>query len=122
MADRSEGGREEGELLGLVAGRKKRKRKSTLVTVDGHAVLKLNNYSLEDGEPTLTAAVAAGLAAPERPPAAVSTYGFFCRSATQRVVVVALPFDERMAALGQRWRSCPATERRRSEQTSAAHC
>ena len=39
-----------------------------------------------------------------------------------RLLVVALPFDERMAALGQRWRSCPATERRRSEQTSAAHC
>jgi hypothetical protein len=119
MADRSEGGREEGELLGLVAGRTKRRRKSTLVTVGGHAVLKLNNYSLEDGEPTLTAAAAAGLAAPEPPPAAVSAYGFFCRSAAQRAAAAALPFAERMAALGQRWRSCPAAERRRSEQTSA---
>jgi SWI/SNF-related matrix-associated actin-dependent regulator of chromatin subfamily A member 5 len=41
---------EEAEPVGLIAGRKKRKRNSRFIEVDGHQVLKQNNYSMEEGE------------------------------------------------------------------------
>ena len=39
----------------MVTNRSKRKRKSTLMTVDGQHVLKLNNYTMEGGEPSIAA-------------------------------------------------------------------
>jgi hypothetical protein len=60
--------------VGLVEGRERRKRSSTTMLVGGQAVLKLNNYTLEDGEPALTDQYAA---APKKPAARKSAYTFF---------------------------------------------
>jgi hypothetical protein len=86
--------------VSLVAGREKRKRKSTTMTIDGQAVLKLNNYSLEDGEPTLsTWSTAANLVAPK---GALTAFTFFCRDA--RYQVESMPFSQRAAQMGELWR------------------
>lgn len=65
------------EML-MVNNREKRQRKSTTVTVDGQAVLKLNNYSMEDGEAGRREGACSDLEPPAKPAAKKSAYIFFC--------------------------------------------
>ena len=71
------------EML-MVNNREKRKRKSTTVTVDGQAVLKLNNYSMEDGEAGRREGACSYLEPPAKPAAKKSAYIFFCTQQSGR--------------------------------------
>ena len=86
----------------LVAGREKRWRKSTTTSVGGQAVLKLNDYTMEDGEPTLSAAT---LAEPAKPRGSASAFTFFGKDARHHSSVAGRPFDQRAAQLGKLWRA-----------------
>ena len=86
----------------VTMGRVKRQRKSTTMMVDGQAVLKLNNYSLEHGEPSISAATF-GLVEPAKPKSAKSAYVFFC--AQQASKVSGLQFQERASTLATMWQS-----------------
>lgn len=85
-------------VVTVTEGREKRMRKSTTVNVDGQAVLKLNNYTLEDGEPTLSAGQADG---PTKPKGATSAFMLFTKDA--RAAVADLPFSDRQVRLGELW-------------------
>ncbi len=91
---------DEPEVVTVTAGREKRKRKSTTMNVGGQAVLKLNNYSMEDGEPTLSGGQLG--AGPTKPKGATSAFMFFSKDL--RAAVANLPFIDRQARLGELWR------------------
>ena len=115
MASRASGTAEDGrlEVLTVTAGREKRRRRSTTVNIGGHAVLKLNDYTMEDGEPTISDSSAA---MPQAPRGAVTAFTFFCNAMRERVAD--LPFNQRAAQLGQLWRH--ATPQERSEYDARA--
>ena len=100
--------------LSLVEGREKRRRKSTTTTVDGQAVLKLNDYTMDDGEPTLSGGRAEE---PAKPKGACSAFTFFCKDA--RRDVAHLNFDQRAAQLGELWREVTAQERKKYDALAA---
>jgi hypothetical protein len=87
----------------MVNNRTKRMRKQTTTMVDGQAVLKINNYTLEDGSIQAAEAASAALVAqaPKPPRAPNNAYNFY--SSENQHLVDGMPFAARTSQLAQLW-------------------
>jgi hypothetical protein len=106
----------------MVNNRGKRKRKSTLMTVDGQHVLKLNNYTMESGEPSIAAWQEAHR--PQKPKSKSSAFNFFCKDYAR-----ANPFDgttvgsslqDHVKQQAEAWRGLSPSQRAPYEELAAS--
>lgn len=91
-----------------------RKRKSRLMEIDGHQVLRSNNYDLENGY------LKSGPVLPPKPKGAISAYTFFQQQFRKdhSDALSGLSVPDAAAIIGSAWKELDAPSRRRFEKKS----